>query len=195
MILNSCLADLLDPPFAYRPGRRYHSIDSGVNRLPCYHELISWLHRAVETAADFNIAGAEQAVMLLEKFDTYKDDTWTQDKQHVYWMQRYVKIGKDIAKKDTPTSMVVRACDAYAERPVFGTPLEPLVPDELLPRTSARTALVDAAQIELSERNGFGWLSYTNLGVLMDRTARGLVGLNLPAGATVAIAGVRFPRG
>ena len=106
-----------------------------------------------------------------------------------YWMHKWVKRGKDIGKNDTPASMIVRACDAYANRPVFGTPSEQLVPAAHMPRTSSRYALVEAAQMQLEEKNDFCWLTYDQLGWLVQRVAKGLVSMGLPDNAKIAIAG------
>ena len=106
-----------------------------------------------------------------------------------HWLHKYVKIGKDVGKDDTPASMVTRACSAYANRPVFGIPGSGLVPDSVLPRTTARTALTDAARIQLQHRDGFEWLLYKDLGKLVRQTARGLTSLGMEPGSRVAIAG------
>lgn len=85
--------------------------------------------------------------------------------------------------------MAIRACSAYANRPVFGIPGSTLVPDLVLPRTTPRTALTDAARIRLQSRDGFCWLLYKDLGMLVKQVARGLTSLGMEPGSCVAIAG------
>ena len=93
-------------------------------------------------------------------------------------------------KKDTPALLMARACDAYADRPCFGIPTDSLIPSSMLPRTSARTVLMDAAGISLmNQGDGYHWLRFGDLGTIVNRVAAGLVSLGLPEGSAVAICG------
>ena len=115
-------------------------------------------------------------------------------------------------KDDTPASLITRACDAFGPRRALGVPdFDTLPPQTKLPpspsqptgsddgdscsggavlaRVTDRTILPAAAAIALEPADGFLWLHYSGLGVLVDRIARGLVELGLAAGSYVAISG------
>ena len=165
---------------------RVHSIESGIDRAPMYHEIIMYLHRSARHAVAEDVPGATAAVELVKAYDGRSGDTWVHDKQHIYWLHEYVKEGKQLGKNDTPASMVLRACDAFAERPSIAIPSDELVPD--LPRLTPRTALPDAAKAVLTKVDGFLWLKYSDLGRIVRSVASGLA-RRLPAGSLVAIAG------
>ena len=69
-------------PLPSRLGARYTSIDSGVSRLPEYHQLIEFLHHSIKMAVEQSVSGATQAAAILASFDPYSTDVWAQDKQH-----------------------------------------------------------------------------------------------------------------
>ena len=114
-------------------------------------------------------------------------------------------------KDDTPASLITRACDAFGPRRALGVPdfdtlppqTKPPAPSQptgsvdgdscsggaVLARVTDRTILPTAAAIALEPADGFLWLHYSGLGVLVDRIARGLVELGLAAGSYVAISG------
>ena len=111
------------------------------------------------------------------------------DKQHIFWMHRYVKSGTWKGEKDTPSSLVQRACSAFARRPCLGVASSSLLPASEMPRSSDRLVLARSAHAELTERNGFVWLHYEDLGRMVVSVAKGLLSLGLHAGDHVAISG------
>eukprot|EP00933_Yihiella_yeosuensis_P030246 TRINITY_DN23913_c0_g1_i1.p1 TRINITY_DN23913_c0_g1~~TRINITY_DN23913_c0_g1_i1.p1 ORF type:complete len:968 (-),score=206.74 TRINITY_DN23913_c0_g1_i1:338-3082(-) len=172
----------------WRAGERVHSIDSGINRRPELHAALQFLHEACAKAKEAAVPGAEEAAALLKSYDPHADECWVRDKQHFYWLHRHVRAGRDLGRFDTPASLALRACDAFAERPCFGIPSSELVQDSTLPRRTSRTALPSAAGIKMQKRNGFLWLRYADLGELVRRIASGLLEL-APARSLVAISG------
>jgi long-subunit acyl-CoA synthetase (AMP-forming) len=111
------------------------------------------------------------------------------DKQNIFWMLRYVKGGKWNGLKDTPSSLVQRACDAFARRPCLGIASHAVLPSSEMPRSSDRLVLARSACAELSERNGFVWLHYKDLGRMVVSVAKGLLSSGLHPGDHVAISG------
>ena len=167
---------------------RIHSIESGIDRSPMYHEIIEYLHRSAKHAVDEDVPGASAAVALAAAYDCHSGDTWVRDKQNIYWLHEYVKEGKNLGKQDTPASMALRAFDAFAERPSIAVPTEALVSDADLPRLTPRTILADSAKAVLTEVGGFLWLKYSDLGRIVRSVASGLASRLVP-GSCVAIAG------
>jgi hypothetical protein len=56
-----------------------------------------------------------------------RDDVWVKDKQGHYWLFDFVcRRGevKGTGKRDTPASLLLRACDAFAPRLCLGVPDE-----------------------------------------------------------------------
>lgn len=156
---------------------RVHSIESGINRSPMYHEIIEYLHRSAKHAAAEDVPGAASAVDLIQSYDVHSGDTWVRDKQNIYWLHEYVKEGKQLGLNDTPASMAQRAFDAFAERPSIAMPSDALVPDADLPRMTPRTSLPDAAKAVLTEVDGFLWLKYRDLGATASRHSVGTISL------------------
>jgi long-subunit acyl-CoA synthetase (AMP-forming) len=167
---------------------RVHSIESGIDRAPLYHEIIEYLTHSAKHAQAEAVPGATEALALIQAYDVHGQDTWVKDKQNIYWLHEYVKEGKQLGLNDTPASMAQRAFDAFAERPSIAVPTAALVPDQDLPRNTSRTSLPDAAKATLSEVDGFLWLKYSDLGRIVTKVAEGLV-RRLPLGSLVAIAG------
>ena len=110
---------------------------------------------------------------------------WVHDKQGVYWLKEFVhyrSVGADPGTprhgRNTPASLVRRACDAFGPRPALGVPDLAHLPPEMacgcLSRESALDVLPAAAGIELTPRSDFLWLSYGDLGTLVERVAVGL---------------------
>ncbi len=65
----------------------------------------------------------------LEQIDAYHDDVWVRDKQGPYWLFDYVRFARQRPPHDrtngltdTPASLVLRACDAYAGRFCLAVP-------------------------------------------------------------------------
>ena len=125
---------------------RYHNVDASCNRRPLYHGLLQFLHSSTEHAGDHGVAGAAEASELLRKLDPHWNDLWVKDKSEcaqssgnvapsvafcayvllhaavdIYWLQKYVIGGRDLIpnRLDTPASMIVRACEAYENRPAL----------------------------------------------------------------------------
>lgn len=175
-------------PLPARPGARYHGVDSGLNRRPELHELLQFMHRAADEAVGAGVPGAEGAASMLRAYDSHNDELWVRDKQHIYWLHRHVCAGKDLGRFDTPASLLLRACDAFAERPCLAVPALALVADAELPRRTSRDALPEAAGMRLAVRDGFLWLRFADLQQLVLRIAAGLLAL-APQRSLVAIVG------
>jgi long-subunit acyl-CoA synthetase (AMP-forming) len=171
-----------------RKGVRFHSVDSGIDRRPELHELLLLLHSILSKRAVEGDDEAINAKVLVESYDPHLSDLWVQDKQHIYWLHRYVRAGKDLGQLDTPASMIVRACDAFDQRLCIGIPGPELVADAELPRRTVRSAVPDGAGLKLRDYNGFQWLTYADLDVLVRRIAAGLLALT-PSQSLVAIVG------
>lgn len=136
------------------------------------------------------VSGATQVV----------DDEWVVDKQGIYWLKEFVhykSVGADPGTtrhgRNTPASLVRRACDAFAPRPALGVPDFARLPSELargcLSRETPLDILPKAGGVPLVSRSQFLWLSYAGLGSLVVRVAAGLRKLKLPDGAYVAVSG------
>mmetsp|Transcript_163666 Transcript_163666/g.524841 ORF Transcript_163666/g.524841 Transcript_163666/m.524841 type:complete len:1938 (+) Transcript_163666:50-5863(+) len=171
-----------------RPADRYHSIDSGLNRRPELHEMLLFLHQALAEARRADIPGAIESASILESYDPHHQEVWVREKQHIYWLHRHVCAGKDLGLFDTPASLLLRACDAFAARPCLGVPGSGLVADLDLPRKTVRAVLPTAAGAELSSRDGFLWLRFEDLGRIIRRVASGFLAL-APPRSLVAIVG------
>jgi len=168
---------------------RYHAIGYHVDRLPWAHEALLQL---------WKLAGEDAtAKAFMKLIDKHRDGVFVNDKQGCFWLFDFVKYAGPSPHKrtggrpDTPASLLVRACNAFAERPCLAVPdLETLAEtDTMLSRVTSRTALPDAAGIVLEQRSGFLWLRYKDVGYLIDRIARGLLSLGLAQGRYVAISG------
>eukprot|EP00927_Polykrikos_kofoidii_P048997 TRINITY_DN43149_c0_g1_i1.p1 TRINITY_DN43149_c0_g1~~TRINITY_DN43149_c0_g1_i1.p1 ORF type:complete len:2028 (+),score=334.88 TRINITY_DN43149_c0_g1_i1:78-6161(+) len=193
--IDSESIELPSPPggeLPWREGLRYHSIDSGLNRRPEMHEALRFMHETLAKAVIANIPGATAASARLKVYDPHHGEIWVKDKQEIFWLHKHVLAGKDLGRYDTPASLVLRACDAFAERPCLGIPGASLLADEALPRRTPRTSLADAALPGLvsSQKLGdsFLWLRYSDLGLLVRRVAAGLLTI-APSRSLVAIAG------
>ena len=171
---------------------RMHGLGSGKDRLP-------WAHAAVQQAWELGVSsGNEHLVHLLGTLDQHRDDVFVDDKQSLFWLMDYVKYkspshepGTERHGANTPASLVLRACDAFSTRPALAVPDVSTFPhlQLALPRQTPLTALTSAAAVQLTARDGFLWLTYAHVGMLVRRVAKGLLGLGLPPGSYVAIAG------
>lgn len=169
--------------------QRFHAIGYHVDRIPWAHEALVQL---------WGIAGDDVAAQaLLRLVDKHRDGVFVNDKQGCFWLFDFVKYAGPSPHKrtggrpDTPASLVVRACNAFADRPCLAVPDLDTMPetDTKLSRVTSRTALPDAAQIIVEQRSGFLWLAYKDIGFIVDRIARGLLLLGLDQGSYVAISG------
>eukprot|EP01064_Diplonema_japonicum_P022536 TRINITY_DN3246_c3_g1_i1.p1 TRINITY_DN3246_c3_g1~~TRINITY_DN3246_c3_g1_i1.p1 ORF type:complete len:1703 (+),score=316.86 TRINITY_DN3246_c3_g1_i1:64-5109(+) len=158
-------------PLQYRTPRM-HSLDSHIDRSVPYHELLMRIRATVKNPR------------LLSIIDKHPNEYWVRDKQHFFWMHKFVCIGKDIGLFDTPASLISRACNAFENRPVLGVSCR----DITRLRTTPLWALPEAAGIEGVIHRNFRWLLYKDLWYIVSRVAAGLRKV-LPEHSYVLIAG------
>ena len=188
---------------------RYHCVDRGPGA-----DRLSWAHEAVEamwalvhrqSAKDGDAQLSERNLQLLKLIDPHRKDwanpeCWVIDKQGFYWLQQFVHYKSPGADpltarngRNTPASLLMRACDAYAARLALGVPNFATMPakvrDGSLSRETEVDLLPNTAGVKVVHRDDFLWLTYGDLGMLVQRVAVGLRRLGLPEGAYVAISG------
>ncbi len=187
---------------------RMHALCAGVDRLPWAHAAVRKLRKVSRAAPRRNGNAA-----WLARLDAFPNDVFCLDKQGSYWLFDFVKYGAVVphrrtqGRPDTPASLILRACEAFSNRPCLGVPVSTgsSAPPPLMSRATPYTALADSAGITLSpnseeDDNGndddnagdlpqYRWLLYRDLGIMVQCVARGLLSLGIPRGSHVAIAG------
>ena len=170
---------------AARETERFHSLDSSLDRHPEFHALLEsmWAHfRASLAAGDSPALQRTQRRLLL--VSKHQDEAWVQDKQHIFWLHKFVCAGRDIGEYDTPASLLTRACSAFEKRHCLGVSRR----DIRRPRSSHPFALPKAAGIAPIHSKNFDWITYAGLWRLVSPVALQLQRL-LPQGSTVLVAG------
>ena len=158
----------------FRETERYHSLDSSADRLVDFHHLLCKLHDAKSDGDD----------AVLSLVSRNHEEAWVRDKQHIFWMHKFVCSGKDVGRFDTPASLISRACDAFEHRLCLGVPVRTLN----RPRLTHPFSLPRVIGVEGIERNRFLWLTYRDLWTLVRRVAQALKKA-LPPQSVVMLAG------
>ena len=186
-----------------------------MDRFPWVHAALQRLWAVVPPSPLGAEDGADQAEgrRWLGAVDSLADDVWVADPQGPFWLADYVRLAqprppheRTRGRPDTPASLVLRACDAYAARPCLGIPsasLQPVLPlpppagrdaaagrPTVLARATSWTAMTAQAGAALTLTDGYQWLGFADLGAIVRCLSLGLRGLSgLREGAYVAIAG------
>ena len=217
--IDSESQDLHDPveqgvPLSICPIRkaRLRGLSSGVYRFPWVHRALSKLYSCIDKSNPMHLAWWNRINTPTGKSIGDCEDVWCNDKQGLHWLFDWVKYAggppfeRTNGKTNTPASLVVRACDAFEHRPCLGVPItvhnKSHSNASLLGRCTSYAVLTDAAgmqlqyykdtktEIETKERETkYGWLTYKDLGILIDSVAKGIVAMGIPIGSHVGIAG------
>ena len=156
--------DLHDPqgsmPLSICPVRkpRVRGLFSNVNRFPWAHEVLSRFSSCLDHSNDLHMAWLQQ-LNPPEKLN----DVWCVEKQGLHWLFDYIKYAggqpfeRTEGRTNTPSSLVVRACDAFYERPCLGVPDDQIQSEHqtshILSRATPYNVLVKAAGMELYHYN------------------------------------------
>ena len=156
--------DLHDPehaiPLSVCPTRkkRVRGLSSNVCRFPWAHELLCRFSSCLDANNVLHQAWLQQL-----NPPEQANDVWCFDKQGLHWLFDYVKYAggppfvRTQGRTNTPASLIVRACDAFAERPCLGVPDgngTTTINRPLLSRATPYSVLVDAAGMKLYHCNG-----------------------------------------